>query len=310
MTRALILGIGGMDGSYLADILLERGYEVHGLYRRSSVDNLQRIAHCRDKVTLHQGDMGDAKSIDRVICFVMPHEIYNVADQDHVQSSFAAPGYSMDITAGAVMRTLESVRLITPQTKFFQPISATIFGDAPGPQTLDTPLNPLTPYACAKASALHIARYYRQVHGMHVVTAILYNHDSPRRGPDYFLQKICRQAVEVSRGLRDYVEVYDPSARLDIGYAKDYMEQVVECMGRSDPKDLLIGTGNPWLVEDYVAAALSCLELTPTDYKVIEGGRPANTLTPSYILQGHILQGTSMRNLIRMIVDSWKEKLG
>ncbi len=305
MTRALILGIGGQDGSYLADILLERGVEVHGLYRRSSVDNLQRIAHCRNKLTaLCVGDITDPLSVERALVATQPHEIYNVADQDHVGSSFNAPSYQIDVTAKAVMQTLETARTLNPDVKFFQPISATVFGDAPGPQTLETPFNPLTPYACAKAAAYYIARYYRQFHGMYVVTAILYNHDSPRRGPDYFLQKICREAVEVSRGMRDYVEVYDPHARLDIGYAKDYMEIVVTCMQNQDAKDLLIGSGNPWTVEDYVSEALSCLDLTPTDYKVIEGGRPANTLTPA-----HVLHGTPMRKLVKMIVDSWKEKL-
>jgi len=177
MKRALILGIGGQDGSYLAELLLEKGYKVHGMLRRSSTDNTRNIKHFMDKVTLHQGDLADPLSVDRIIHEVDPHELYNEADQDNVGWSRSTPGYSVDITAGAVARLFESVRRMGfSEIKIFQPVSSTMFGEpTTWPQTEETPLNPMSPYACAKAHAFHLAKYYREKHGVFISTAILYN---------------------------------------------------------------------------------------------------------------------------------------
>ena len=167
--KALILGIGGQDGSYLAEILLEKGYEVSGMYRRSSTGNLKRIEHIKDKVTSYQGDLLDQASLARILIDSKPDEIYNECDQDNVGYSYSAPGYSADVTAGAVGKLLEHVRLLLPEVRVFQPVSATMFGNSDTDiQNELTPLNPQSPYAVCKAAAYHWARYYRQSCGMFV----------------------------------------------------------------------------------------------------------------------------------------------
>ena len=241
--RALILGIGGQDGSYICDLLLEKGYEVHGLHRRSSVDNLRRIAHCRDRVTLHRGDMADLNSIMIACDRSRPDEIYNLADQDHVGASFASAAYSMDITAGAVGRMLELVRSWLYPIRFFQPLSATMFGDAPPPQNERTPFAPASPYACAKVAAYYLCQHYRREYGMHVSTAIFFNHDSPRRGGDYLLQRIAR-GDKLWGDLDTVVEV---------GYAREYMEAAHAILQLDKPDDFVIGTGRGFRIRDLVS---------------------------------------------------------
>lgn len=245
--RALITGVGGMDGSYLAEILTERGYEVHGLYRRSSVNNLQRLTNPSDpsKVTLniilHKGDVTDPSSVHHVIGKVRPDEVYHLADQDNVDHSFSSPIYSHQVTYGGVVNVLETVRNLGPTIKVFIPISATVFGDATPPQNESTPFNPLSPYAVAKSAAYYAARYYRQVHGMFVATAILYNHDSPRRGGEYLLHRMVRAAIRVARGEQNELPMIDPdNLILDIGYAKDYMEAAHQMMQLEKPDDFVI----------------------------------------------------------------------
>lgn len=254
--KVLILGIGGQDGSYLAEQLLEVGVTVHGLYRRSSVDNLQRIAHIRDQVQLHPGDLTDSASLRRVLETARPDEIYNAADQDHVGFSFTTPEQSLDVTANGVVRLLEAVRQFVPTARVFQPISATMFGDALPLQNEQTLLNPQSPYACAKAAAYHLARYYRQVHGMFVSTAILYNHDSPRRGGGYLLQKIARGVVQVARGKSEALQLDgDLSLHVDIGYAGDFMRAIPQILRLSQPDDFVIGTGTSYTIRELVTAA-------------------------------------------------------
>lgn len=255
--RALILGIGGMDGSHLADLLLEKGYCVHGLYRRSSSDNLWRIRHLLGppaKVQLHQGDLCDPLSVRRVICDVYPDELYNMADQDHVGWSQATPGYSVQVTAGAVSDLLEVVRQTGPSIRVFQPVSATMFGMAPPPQNELTPLDPRSPYACAKAHAYHLCRHYRRDHGLYVACGIMFNHDSVRRGPDYLLHRICRQAAAggpvVLRG--------DLNLRVDVGHAPDYVEAAWRMLQQDEPDDFVIGTGSAWTIRELANQALHC----------------------------------------------------
>ena len=247
--RALILGVGGQDGSYLADVLLQAGYEVHGLYRRSSGDNLWRIKHSREQILLHAGDMADPVSVHRIIADVRPREIYNEADQDSVGWSRDVPGYSMDITAAAVARTLESVRQIDPTIRFFQPCSSMMFGDAAvgemqdQPQNEETRLDPQSPYACAKAAAFYLARHYRRQHNMHVSTAIFYNHDSPRRSEHYLLHKICAGATRIKLGKQDKLALGNLDARVDVGYALHYMMAAWRIVQQDEPDDFVIGTG-------------------------------------------------------------------
>jgi GDPmannose 4,6-dehydratase len=243
--KALIFGVGGQDGSYLADILLDKGWEVHGLHRASSADNLHRLTHLKDKITLHQGDITDSSCLSRIIRDVYPRVVFNEADQDHVGWSFSAAEHQADVTFKAVLSLLEavrSVRYINPALQVFQPCSATMFGDAAPPQNENTPLNPMSPYAVCKAAAYHAARFYRRVHGMFVSTAILYNHDSPRRKEDYLLNRICRQVLRVKQGKQSHVLMGGDLTltRHNVGHAREYMEAVVKQMELQQPVDLII----------------------------------------------------------------------
>lgn len=281
MTRSLILGVNGQDGSYLADLLLARGDEVHGLHRHSSNPrHLWRIEHCRDRLTLHQGDVLDTASIARVIAEVRPEVIYNEADQDHVEYSLRTPGYSMDVTASAVLRMLEAVRQIDPSIRWFQPLSATIFGDAEALQDESTPLFPLSPYAVAKASAYHVCRYYRTVHGMPITTGILYGHDSPRRGPNYLLQRIARQAVAVAHGKQSRVELWGEDVVVDIGHASEFMQTAIGLMNLEQPGDYVVGTGAAQSISSIVEAALTRAGTWPDRYSLGgQGTRPGRVPT-------------------------------
>lgn len=258
--KALVLGICGQDGSYLADILLSRGYEVHGFYRRSSVDNLWRIQHVIDRVTLHRGDILDDTSLQEVICTVQPDELYNEADQDHVGWSYHSPRYSMDITAGAVASLLEICRQKLPSVRIFQPVSATMFGDAVPLQNEFTAFNPQSPYACAKAAAYHLANYYRQAFGMYITTGILYNHDSPRRsGDNYLLHDIAKDAVAVQQGKKDKILVGNLDMVVDIGFAKEYMEAVVQLMQLPISDNYIIGSGQAHTIKYLTEIALNMM---------------------------------------------------
>lgn len=247
MKRALILGIGGQDGSYLADILLEAGWEVHGMHRRSSVDNLSRIAHIRDRVTLHQGDLLDQRSMWEAIRNSECEVIFNEADQDHVGWSKTCPLYSYQVTYGGVALLLELILNWKGgrEIKLFQPLSATMFDDCPAPQDETAKLRPNSPYACAKAGAWHLCKHYRREHGIDVRCAILFNHDSPRRGPGYLLQDIA-----AGRPIRG-----DLSTVVDIGYAREYMEAAVKIVELPPPQndlyqhDYVLGTDKPWTIE-------------------------------------------------------------
>lgn len=243
---ALITGIGGQDGSYLADILLAKGYLVHGLHRRSSVDNLTRLSHHKigEDWTSHVGDITDAGCMADLVKRVQPDEVYHEADQDHVSNSFMAPSYQVDVTIKGVLNVLEAVRQHSRlKSKVFIPLSATMFGSqAMACQTEQTPLNPETPYAIAKAAAWQFCKYYRSYFAVDVRCAILYNHDSPRRGPDYLLQKIARD-VPLSGNLRQIVT---------IGHAEEFMQASVELMQLAQPEDVIIGSPVAFEIMDLV----------------------------------------------------------
>lgn len=322
MPRALILGIGGMDGSHLTDVLLEKGYEVHGLHRRSSVDNLQRLGwRVRQQIGLHQGDLSDPQSVEDIIADVRPNEIYNEADQDNVDHSYKTPALSMDITAGAVMRTLESVRKVNKAIKFFQPLSATVFGDAPPMQDEDTPFNPHSPYAVGKVAAYYVCRYFRQVHGMYVNTGILFNHDSPRRSEQYLLHRICTFAVKAAIGEAQRMAFSDRAAldvRVDIGYAEDYMRGAQQMMQLPTSGDYVLATGEAWTIREMMVEAFKQAGVSGTpESRITENAllkRPGTT--PTYIgrtLRAHQFFGfnppTKMPALIGMLIAAAKERL-
>ncbi|MBN2126849.1 MAG: GDP-mannose 4,6-dehydratase [Candidatus Diapherotrites archaeon] len=264
MKKALILGITGQDGSYLAEILLEKGYEVHGLIRRSATGNKKNIEHLLNKIILHKGDLADATSIYRIINEVRPQEIYNEADQDHVSWSYDSIGYSCDITGGAVGRILETIKQIDPKIKYFQPVSSNMFGKAENPQTEETALRPQSPYGCAKAFAFLLCRYYRDVFGLFVSTGIFYNHESPRRTEEYVTRKITKSAVRISKGLQDKLSLGDLSAKIDFGYAKEYMEAAHKIMQLDKPDDFIICTGEVHSVQEFLEETFAQLGM---DYK-------------------------------------------
>lgn len=242
--RALILGIGGQDGSYLADLLLEKGYEVYGLVRRSSVDNLSRIQRVLDKVILLRGDLCDYGSLENAVAASNPHEIYNEADQDAVGWSREVPSYNYDVTFKAVGNLLEIVRRFAPDARVFQPASATMFQGAQFRQHEETPLTPKSPYACAKAGAYLLARYYREAHGMFVSTGILYNHDSPRRSEEYLVHKICKSAIRIARGEQKCLKLGTLSHIVDIGHAREYMEGAWSMLQLTYADDFVLATSN------------------------------------------------------------------
>ncbi len=279
--RALILGITGQDGSYLAEILLEKGYEVHGLVRRSATGNTRNIECLVDRLTLHRGDLADTTSLYRVIGEVRPQELYNEADQDHVAFSFAAPAYSYDITGAAVGRILEIVRQIDPEIRVFQPVTSNMFGKAErSPQTEETPFRPQSPYACAKLLAYVLARHYRDTYGMFVSTAILYNHESPRRGPEYVTRKITQAAARIKLGLQQELRLGDLSASVDWGYAREYMEAAWAMLQLERPDDFIIATGEAHTVQEWLEVAFELAGLEPerhvrTDPALL---RPAKTV--------------------------------
>lgn len=261
--KVLILGIGGQDGSYLAEILLNKGHEVHGLRRRRSKGGDKNIRHILDQIIIHNGDLSDVLSIARCVTRVKPNVIYNEADQDNVGWSYDVPNYSYDITGAAVGKVLEVIRGIDPSIRFFQPVSATMFGHSPPKQNESTPLNPQSPYACSKVFAYYLARYYRYTHKMFVSTAIMFNHDSPRRTEDYLLNKICHSALRVAKGTQDKIALGNLDLEVDIGYAAEYMQAAYNIMEIDEPRDFVIATGQPYSILKLAEYALEWAGVDP-----------------------------------------------
>ncbi|MBD8989656.1 MAG: GDP-mannose 4,6-dehydratase, partial [Clostridiales bacterium] len=229
MKKALITGITGQDGSYLAEFLLEKGYEVHGIVRRASISNTARIDHLKGKITLHDGDLTDSSSLIRILSLVQPDEIYNLAAQSHVQVSFDVPEYSGDVDALGVLRILEACRILglTKKTRFYQASTSELFGKVEEvPQRETTPFHPYSPYAVAKQYGFWMVKEYREAYGMFAVNGILFNHESERRGENFVTRKITLAAGRIAEGLQDHLELGNMDSLRDWGYAKDY----VECM--------------------------------------------------------------------------------
>ena len=233
---ALITGITGQDGSYLAELLLDKGYEVHGIVRRSSAPNTSRIDHLLDRITLHDGDLSDSSSLIRIIGLVQPDEIYNLAAQSHVQVSFDVPEYSGDVDALGVLRILEACRILglTKKTRIYQASTSELYGKVEEvPQRETTPFHPYSPYAIAKQYGFWMVKEYREAYGMFAVNGILFNHESERRGENFVTRKITRAAGRIAEGLQDHLELGNMDSLRDWGYAKDY----VECMWQHTVRD-------------------------------------------------------------------------
>ncbi len=254
MKKALITGITGQDGSYLAEFLIGKGYEVHGIYRRVSIDNFGRIEHLKDKIILHDGDLSDSSSIIRIINIVKPDEIYNLAAQSHVQMSFEVPEYSGDIDAIGVLRILEAVRILglTNTTKIYQASTSELFGKVEEmPQNEKTPFHPYSPYAVAKQYAFWITKEYREAYGMFACNGILFNHESERRGENFVTRKITIAAGRIAEGLQDHLELGNLDSLRDWGYAKDYVECMWLMLQHNHPDDYVVATGVQHSVRDF-----------------------------------------------------------
>jgi GDPmannose 4,6-dehydratase len=287
--KALILGVTGQDGSYLADILLKKGYEVHGLIRKSATGNTKNILHLIEDESvfnisffLHRGDLLDSTSLYRIFSEVNPNEVYNEADQDHVRWSYDMVGYSSDVTASAVARILEMIKQINPNIRYFQPLTSNMFGISNvDKQNELTPFNPQSPYAIAKTFAYYTTRYYRETFGIHASTAIFYNHESPRRTPEYVTRKITQSVARIYLGKQKNLVLGDISAKIDWGYAKDYMEAARLMLQHEEADDYVIGSGKAYSVRDFVDKAFSIVGLEADKYLETsqEFMRPTKTST-------------------------------
>lgn len=257
---ALITGITGQDGSYLAELLLEKGYQVHGIVRRSSCSNTARIDHILDKITLHNGDLLDSASLIRIISAVQPDELYNLAAQSHVRVSFDAPEYAGEADALGVLRILEACRVLglTGKTKIYQASTSELFGKAEEvPQCETTPFHPYSPYAVAKQFGYWMVREYREAYGMFAVNGILFNHESERRGEDFVTRKITLAAGRIAEGLQDHLELGNMDALRDWGYAKDYVVCMWLMLQQERPDDFVIATGVQHTVRDFTERAFA-----------------------------------------------------
>lgn len=260
MKKALITGITGQDGSYLAEFLLEKGYEVHGVTRRASISNTLRIDHLilENAIRLHDGDLSDSSSLIRIINLVQPDEIYNLAAQSHVQVSFDVPEYSGDVDAIGVLRILEAVRIlgIIEKTKIYQASTSELYGKVEEiPQNEITPFHPYSPYAVAKQYGFWITKEYREAYGMFACNGILFNHESERRGENFVTRKITLAAGRIAEGIQDHLELGNLDSLRDWGYAKDYVECMWLMLQHKIPEDFVIATGEQHTVRDFTEKA-------------------------------------------------------
>lgn len=262
MKKALITGITGQDGSYLAEFLLEKGYEVHGITRRASISNTARIDHLieSNSIKLFDGDLSDSTSLIRIINEVRPDEIYNLAAQSHVQVSFDAPEYSGDVDAIGVLRILEAVRMLglAKTTKIYQASTSELYGKVEEvPQKETTPFHPYSPYAIAKQYGFWMIKEYREAYGMFAVNGILFNHESERRGENFVTRKITLAAGRIAEGIQDHLELGNMDSLRDWGYAKDYVECMWLIMQQETPDDFVIATGVQHTVRDFTEKAFA-----------------------------------------------------
>jgi len=277
MKTALITGITGQDGSYLAELLLRKGYVVHGIKRRSSSFNTERVEGIyRDfhepetRFFLHFADLADSGSLARLLHDLHPDEIYNLGAQSHVRVSFEVPEYTADITGNGTVRLLEALRQTGIEARFYQASSSEIFGSTPPPQNEETPLHPRSPYGCAKAFAYWITVNYRESYGMFAANGILFNHESPRRGETFVSRKITRAVAHIKFGLQDKLYLGNLDARRDWGYAPEYVEAMWMMLQRDTPADYVIGTGEAHSVREFVELAFDCAGLDWRKYVEID----------------------------------------
>jgi GDPmannose 4,6-dehydratase len=280
--RALITGITGQDGSYLAELLLEKGYAVHGMVRRSSTENFERIEAFRGRVRLHQADLLDQISLVSVLREVRPHEVYNLAAQSFVPTSWIQPSLTGEFTALGVTRMLDAVRLVDPEIRFYQASSSEMYGKAREvPQNESTAFHPRSPYAVAKAYGHWITVNYRESFALFAVSGILFNHESPRRGREFVTRKITEAAARIKLGLEDTLSLGNLDARRDWGYAPEYVDAMWRMLQQAEPADYVVGTGEQHSVDDFVSLAFECVGLDRADFVRVDPAlvRPAEVDT-------------------------------
>lgn len=318
MKKALITGITGQDGSYLAELLLSKGYAVHGIIRRSSSFNTGRLDHIyKDRhdpnlrLNLVYGDLNDASSLNRIIREVEPDEIYNLGAQSHVRVSFDIPEYTGEVTALGTVRLLEAIRESGIRTKFYQASSSEMFGNAPAPQNEDTPLLPRSPYAAAKVYAYWMTTTYRDGYGMYACNGILFNHESPRRGETFVTRKITKAVARIHLGHQKKLFLGNLDARRDWGFAGDYVEAMWLMLQQDQPDDYVIATGETYSVRDFLDEAFGHLDMDWKKYVEIDPKyyRPAEVdlLLGDASKAREKLKWTPkvhFKELVRMMVDS------
>jgi len=317
--KALITGITGQDGSYLAEFLLEKGYEVHGIIRRSSSFNTGRIDHLYEdphtpgvRLKLHFGDLNDASSLNTLLRTIEPDEIYNLGAQSHVRVSFDVPEYTAEVTGVSTIRLLEAMRESNmKKTRFYQASSSEMFGSSPPPQNEQTPFHPRSPYACAKVFAYWAAVNYREAYGFHVTNGMLFNHESPRRGETFVTRKVTRAVGRIKMGLQKELFLGNLEARRDWGYAKDYVRAMWLAVQHPAAEDFVVATGESHSVRELCEEAFGHAGLDYRDFVKLD----PRYLRPAEVdhLRGDATKARrvlgwrpelSFRELVRMMVDS------
>ena len=268
MRTAFITGITGQDGSYLAEFLLFKGYQVHGLIRRASTFNTRRIDHLFQdphvdgkRLTLHYGDMSDSSRLTTLLATIQPDEIYHLAAQSHVRVSFDEPEHTGDVTGLSTTRILEAIRLVSPESKFYQASSSEMFGASPPPQNELTPFYPRSPYGASKVFSYWMTRNYREAYGMFATNGILFNHESPRRGETFVTRKITRAAARIKLGMQDKLFLGNLDAVRDWGYAPEYVEAMWLMLQADEPDDFVVATGVAATVKDFLQASFESVGL-------------------------------------------------
>jgi GDPmannose 4,6-dehydratase len=265
--RALITGVTGQDGSYLAELLLEKGYEVHGMVRRSSTENFERISHLTSRIRLHQADLLDPSSLMSLLQAVKPAELYNLAAQSFVPTSWTQPSLTGEFTALGVTRMLEAIRHVDPRIRFYQASSSEMYGKVrETPQREETPFYPRSPYGVAKVYGHHITVNYRESYGLFAVSGILFNHESPRRGREFVTRRISEGVARIKLGLQDELLLGNLDARRDWGYAPEYVHAMWLMLQKSEPADYVIGTGTHHTPRDFVDLAFAHVGLDPAEF--------------------------------------------
>jgi GDPmannose 4,6-dehydratase len=314
--KAFITGITGQDGSYLAEILLEKGYEVYGMVRRSSSFNTARIDHIFGDVELVFGDLSDGSVLNQLMRTIRPDEVYNLGAQSHVRVSFDVPEYTADTDAMGTLRLLDAIREEGVQARFYQASSSEMFGKVrEAPQTEETPFHPRSPYGVSKVFSYWITRNYREAYGMYAVNGILFNHESPRRGPTFVTRKITRAVGAILRGEQNDLKLGNLEAKRDWGYAKDYMDGAWRMLQLDEPDDFVLATGETHSVEEFLEEAFGHAGLQWRDYVAIDERyfRPAEVdeLIGDYSKAKATFgwePTVRFEELVRMMVDADRER--